>query len=141
MRERIFAVASLWIGRPFSSTSIVTSTVLEPSLRSTFTTLPTFTPAMRTGESRRRSLEVWKTAWNSNGSRQGSDFVNASQVAIVMISSAIAPARTGLMRPRSLRGTTLLSAGCHYGAVSLPCSSVSVPWLPGRLPISCLLRT
>ena len=73
-------------------------------MRSTFTTLPTFTPAIRTGESSRRSFEVWKTAWNWNGSRHGSDFVNASHVATVMISSAIAPARTGFIRPRCRRG-------------------------------------
>ncbi len=64
MRERIFSVASLCSGRPASFISIVTLTMSESSSRSTSTTSPTLTPAIRTGESRRRLFEVWKTAWN-----------------------------------------------------------------------------
>jgi hypothetical protein len=48
MRGRIAAKASSWIGRPEPSTVKVT-VVLSPS-RLAEMTLPTFTPAIRTGE-------------------------------------------------------------------------------------------
>ena len=48
MRGRIFAVASAWIGSPRDSISIVTSPVLPSRLIEE--TLPTSTPAMRTGD-------------------------------------------------------------------------------------------
>ena len=48
IRGRIAAKASSWIGRPAPSTVKVTS-VLSPS-RPTSITLPTSTPAIRTGE-------------------------------------------------------------------------------------------
>ena len=50
IRGRIFAVASLWIGRPLSLISIVTTAASVPACRSILVTLPTLTPAMRTGE-------------------------------------------------------------------------------------------
>ena len=51
-RGRISTLASSWIGWPSSSTVKVTSTAL-PS-RSSEDTLPTLTPAIRTGEVGRR---------------------------------------------------------------------------------------
>ncbi len=48
IRGRIFTVASLWIGRPRFSISIVTTPVLPSSL--TEETLPTSTPAIRPGD-------------------------------------------------------------------------------------------
>ena len=48
MRGRIFSVASEWIGRPRDSISIVTSPALPWRLIEL--TLPTSTPAMRTGD-------------------------------------------------------------------------------------------
>ena len=58
MRGRTLSVASLWIGRPASLTSIVTTALLVPSWPSTLTTLPMFTPAMRTGD---LSRGCWRT--------------------------------------------------------------------------------
>ena len=65
MRGRIFAVASVAIGRPSSEISIVTTALSVPSSASTFMTLPTLTPAMRTGESGRRPLADSNVAWTS----------------------------------------------------------------------------
>ena len=48
MRGRIFTVASVWIGRPLFSISIVTRPVWPSRLIEA--TLPTSTPAMRTGD-------------------------------------------------------------------------------------------
>ncbi len=48
---RIFISASVWIGRPASSISIVSRAApVLLSMVSTFLTLPTSTPAMRTGD-------------------------------------------------------------------------------------------
>ncbi len=72
MRGRIFRCASSWIGRPFSSSSIVTrAPPVAPSTASTFLTLPTSTPAIRTGEFGFRLLAVRKTASSSYGFANG----------------------------------------------------------------------
>ena len=63
MRGRIFIVASLCSGRPFVSIRMVTSAACLPS--STWlipVTLPTLTPATRTGEPLRTPLADGKTA-------------------------------------------------------------------------------
>ena len=63
IRGRIRAVASLWIGRPLSAISIVT-TAAVPSPASTLLTLPTSTPAIRTGEPGRSELTDSNTAFS-----------------------------------------------------------------------------
>ena len=63
IRGRIAAKASSWIGRPESSTVKVTL-VLSPS-RSVEMTLPTSTPAIRTGELRAMLAELEKVAFSS----------------------------------------------------------------------------
>ena len=73
MRGRISTWASLWTGRPLSSTVKVTSEKLlgqlpvSPLSQTLFTlsTLPTLTPAIRTGESLRMLAAFLKTAWSS----------------------------------------------------------------------------
>src|SRR5690242_13195711 len=72
MRGRILARASVWIGRPDSPIVIVTSTASLPfDVGSTLVTLPTSTPAIRTGEPFLRLLEDSKAAlisyWGLNG--------------------------------------------------------------------------
>ena len=64
IRGRTFSVASVWIGRPLRCIAIVTTTVL-PFPRSTFVTLPTFTPAIRTGEFPCSSFAFASTAFTS----------------------------------------------------------------------------
>ena len=76
MRGRILARASSWIGRPALPTVIVTSTASLPlSARSTFVTLPTSTPAIRTGEPFLRLLEDSKAALISYCGLNGIDLV------------------------------------------------------------------
>ena len=66
IRGRIFSRASRWIGRPFLSIFIVTSVSVESSPSgSTFETLPTSTPAIRTGEFSCSADEFWNTAFIS----------------------------------------------------------------------------
>ena len=68
MRGRILSSASLWTGSADSFTSIVTSeTVASSSAASIFVTLPTSTPAMRTGELSCRLLVVSNIAFSSKG--------------------------------------------------------------------------
>jgi hypothetical protein len=63
MRGRIFSWASLWIGRPFLSISIFTRAALpSPGARWMALTLPTLTPAIRTGEFLRIEFAEAKTA-------------------------------------------------------------------------------
>jgi hypothetical protein len=63
MRGRILKVASRWIGRPFLSIRMVTSAAWRPaSTCPTPVTLPTLTPATRTGEPERMPLADGKTA-------------------------------------------------------------------------------
>ncbi len=50
MRGRIFAVASAWIGSAVSLSSSTSTAAFVPSSGSTDLTLPTSTPAIRTGE-------------------------------------------------------------------------------------------
>ncbi len=61
-------MASLWIGRPLPSMSIVTTAAraLPPS-GVTETTWPTSTPAMRTGDGMCSSVSVVNTALSTNG--------------------------------------------------------------------------
>ena len=63
IRGRIEAKASSWIGRPASSTVKVT-VVASPS-RSVLITLPTSTPAIRTGDFSAMLAELVKVAFSS----------------------------------------------------------------------------
>ena len=75
MRGRILSSASFLIGRPLSCISIVTSAAPLPlSTGSTFVTLPTSTPAIRTGDFGFRLFTSLKTALNSYGFANGFDF-------------------------------------------------------------------
>jgi hypothetical protein len=66
IRGRILAVASERTGRPFSSIRMVTiAPPSPPSAPSTETTLPTSTPAIRTGDPGRRLFEVSNAALTS----------------------------------------------------------------------------
>jgi hypothetical protein len=66
MRGRILAVASAWIGRPLSSIRIVTIAPSPPRFaRSTLLTLPTSTPAIRTGDPGRMLFELANAARSS----------------------------------------------------------------------------
>ena len=77
IRGRILNVASLWIGRPLPSMRIgTTAAARPPSTWETEETLPTSTPAIRTGEPGRMSFADVKTAEIVKWWRNGSDFVN-----------------------------------------------------------------
>ena len=66
MRGRILKVASGCSGRPLSWIRIVTIAPLAPLLaRSTLVTLPTSTPAIRTGEAVRRLFALLNAALTS----------------------------------------------------------------------------
>ena len=80
MRGRIFAVASSCSGRPCFSIAIVTTVLSVPSWASTDLTLPTSTPAIRTGESGCRPFEDWNTALTSYGRVNGMSFVKPRNV-------------------------------------------------------------
>ncbi len=75
IRGRISTWASSWIGCPESSTVKVTSET-SPTLR-VLTTLPTLTPAIRTGESLRMLAAFSNTALSSYSEVNGSDLVIA----------------------------------------------------------------
>ena len=75
MRGRILSSASFLIGSPLSSISIVTwAAPLPSSTGSTFRTLPTSTPAIRTGDFGFRLFTSLKTALNSYGFANGFAF-------------------------------------------------------------------
>ena len=62
IRGRIFIVASLWMGSALLESSILTSEASPPPALSTPMTLPTLTPAIRTGEPDLMFTAFWKTA-------------------------------------------------------------------------------
>src|SRR3954447_1108064 len=112
MRERTLSWASRWIGRPLSLISMVTSAPALPSLNgSTLVTLPTSTPAIRTGDLGLRLLAVAKAALSSYGWANGLSLVNPKKANTAIRTSAIRPARNGVM-PGSwgCRGFLLKSA-------------------------------
>ena len=72
MRGRIFSWASLWIGSPDLLISIVTVAAPRPPGRPvTRSTLPTSTPAIRTGDFGCRLFAFWKTALSLYGWANG----------------------------------------------------------------------
>jgi hypothetical protein len=76
MRGRILAVASSCSGSAWSCSCRVTTEVSESPLGSTLPTLPTLTPAIRTGEPVRIELADSNVALTSKGVVKGMSFVN-----------------------------------------------------------------
>ena len=122
MRGRILAVASSWIGSAESLSSSVTSAWFVPSLGATVLTLPTATPAMRTGEFTRSELADSNVALTRNPWVNGMSFVKPSQTPITMIASAISPIVSGLRLVRRRR------------AVAITCRP---PWPPAACRARC----
>ena len=78
-RGRIFSWASVWSGSPDLLTSIVTRAAPRPPGRPvTESTLPTATPAIRTGDFVCRLFTFWKTAENLYGWANGLALVKPS---------------------------------------------------------------
>ena len=98
-------VASLWIGRPSFLISIVTTEKFVPGLRSTLLTLPTLTPAIRTGELVRIDTADSKTPFTRKPLVNGMSLVKPRKVMIPATTSTIAPTLNALALLRSLRGT------------------------------------
>ena len=96
MRGRIFSVASRRSGSPFSSIASVTTALSLPSSPSTRLTLPTSTPAIRTGESGRRPFADWKTAFTSYPRVNGMSLVKPRNTRMTITTSAIRPTANGL---------------------------------------------
>src|SRR3954471_23212258 len=81
IRVLTLTVASRWIGRPFFLISIVTRAAPSPSdSASTFFTLPTSTPAIRTGEFGFKLFTLSNTACSSYGDANGFVFVKPKKV-------------------------------------------------------------
>ncbi len=99
MRGRICSLASLCTGRPLSWIAITTRAASAPGrTRSTAVTLPTVTPATRTGEFVRMLFELGKTACSSNcGLRKGMFLLKPRNVPIAMIARVSRPAAKKLM--------------------------------------------
>ncbi len=94
-RGRILSVASSWMGSPASLISISTRApplLLPGTIAVTFLTLPTSTPAMRTGELGLRLLAVSKTPVSLYGFAKGLAFVKPMYVATTIRMTAISPA-------------------------------------------------
>ena len=96
MRGRIFSSASLWIGRPESFISIVMTALFVPAWPSIFLTVPTLTPAMRTGEFSRIEFADGNTALNSNPRENGRSFVKPRYATTTTPSSTSSPTTAGL---------------------------------------------
>ena len=142
MRERIFSVASLWIGRP----CVVhlhrdVGEVRCRRSRSTSVTLPTFTPAIRTGRVGPqvvRGLEhrVELERVRATGALRERRSRRRSTISTI----ASAPARKRVQRGGCGRRRAVGGRHRPPFTSSRARSSVSVPWLPGALPITCLPR-
>ena len=107
MRGRIFSVASLWMGSALLSSSMVTTAASLDPARSTFLTLPTLTPAMRTGDPGRRLLDDSNTAWSRYPCVNGMCLVKPKYVMAMSTTARIAPAVTGAIPVRDLRDVFL----------------------------------
>jgi hypothetical protein len=104
MRGRIFAVASACSGRPSSSIFITTTAPLPSSCGLIAWTLPTSTPAIRTGEPGRIEFADSNVALISNGFVNGMSFVKPRNTRITNTTAAIRPIITGLRGLRRLTG-------------------------------------
>src|SRR3954449_4512884 len=86
------------MGSAASLSSMVTSAPPLPSLKgSTLVTLPTSTPAIRTGDLGFRLLAVANAALSSYGLAKGLSLVNPKNAKTAIRTSAISPARNGVM--------------------------------------------
>ena len=89
-------MASLWSGSPDLLTSIVTRAApLPPGRPCTESTLPTFTPAIRTGDFGWRLFTFWNTAENVYGCENGFVRVKASKLTSPITTSAISAGLEG----------------------------------------------
>ena len=126
MRGRILTVASLWIGSPSSLISIVTSAWSVPSLRSTDLTLPTLTPAIRTGEFEAQRVGRLEDGLDAEAVRERDVLGEAEADADrATIASAISPTVSGLRPVRRRRAAAITWS-----------PSVLAGCLPGTLPIT-----
>src|SRR6185437_13451595 len=92
-RGRILSCASVWSGSPSFFTDIVTRAAPRPPGRPlTESTVPTFTPAMRTGDFGCRLFTFWKTAENLYGCENGLNRVKPQKLKAPSSTSAITPA-------------------------------------------------
>ena len=87
-----------------ANAAIVTTAASVPSWRSIFLTLPTLTPAMRTGELVRIELADGKTAFTRKPCVSGTCLVKPKYVAAQRTASTTAPTLSALAPARSLRG-------------------------------------
>ena len=94
IRGRIFMVASEWIGRPRFSISMLTRPVLPSRLRPV--TLPTSTPAIRTGALVLMLRAVANTAFRRYPCLNGMCLVKPKYTAIRRITRNMTPTRSGL---------------------------------------------
>ena len=135
IRGRTLSVASSCSGRPSSFILIVTLVAGEsPPTGSTFETLPTSTPAIRTAVPCCSGGTFSNTALTSNGRVNGTSLLNARKVPIAITISAIAPAWKAVKRPRR---PSRFTASPPPPTRSSPSGRRSrVPWLPGGLPIT-----
>ena len=135
MRGRIFSVASLWIGRPLSSISIVTTAASVPSLRSISCDLADVDAGDAHRRVRRGSSWPTRTRALSAEAVRERDVLGEAEVArrSRRRAATIAPTVIGFAPVRSLRSWFV----GERPSAARPCSLVvvSVPWLPGTLPI------
>ena len=139
IRGRIFIVASLWIGRPLSLISIVTTAASLPGLPSILVTLPTLTPAMRTGEFLRIEFDDWKTALTRKPCVNGMCLVKPKKTPMHATTSTTSADHEGA-RARAVLARHALLVGCA-ASEHQRCRfvfSVVADWVPGTLPMTCL---
>ena len=88
---------------------IVTTEAVLPSIGSIFFTLPTSTPAIRTGDFGFRLLALSTTAFTWYGRVSGTSLPNTRKVKMAISSATDRPAANGVMLKRFLRGSTRAS--------------------------------
>ena len=120
IRGRILAVASACSGSPSSSIYSTTTAASVPSSGSTDATLPTCTPAIRTGDPGRIEFADSNVARTWNGVVNGKSFVNPKNTIATATVSAIRPMSDGAAR----------LAATHQGVFS-----VVACWRPAELPM------
>ncbi len=94
IRGRIFALASTCSGSAASSSSSTTFALSLPSTPSTALTLPTSTPAIRTGELGRIELADSNCALTRNPCVNGMSFVNPKYMITAAIAKPTTPMKT-----------------------------------------------
>ena len=125
---------------PCSSISIVTTAAsVLPGLPSILATLPTLTPAMRTGEFGRIELADWKTALTRKPCVNGMCLVKPEEDADARQDEHHEADREGV-RARAVLARHALVVGCATSEHQR-CRvvfSVVADWVPGTLPMTCL---